>query len=74
MDQTHVYDIKAIINEYGAREALRGFRQALKECADEYSDLGLRDRAYEAAEVSELLSDVEDVAGAGSPDVTDDIV
>lgn len=74
MDQAHVYDIKTLINEYGAREVLKGFRQALKECADEYSDLGLKSRAYEAAEVAELLSDVEDVAGAGSPALTDDIV
>jgi hypothetical protein len=74
MDSTHVYVIKTLINEYGAQEALRGFRQALIECADEYSDLGLKGRAYEAAEVAELLSDVEDVSGAGSPAETDDIV
>lgn len=74
MESTHVYDIKVLINEYGARATLKGFIEALKSCADEYSDLGLKARAYEAAEMAELLSDVEDVAGAGSPETTDDIV
>jgi hypothetical protein len=74
MESVHVYDLKTLINEYGARETLKGFIEALKSCADEYSDLGLKARAYEAAEVAELLSDVEDIAGAGSPEPSDDIV
>lgn len=74
MEKEQLVALKALINEYGAHETLKVFIQALEECADEYSDLGLKDRAYETAEVAELLSDVEDVAGAGSPEPTDDIV
>jgi len=74
MDILDKEKIRLLIKDYGAIEVLREFHEAVKECADEYSDLGFKDRAYEAAEVAELLASVEDVAGAGSPAVTDDIV
>jgi hypothetical protein len=64
MDKQHLYDIKCLINEYGARATLQGFAQALKECADEYSDMGLKERAHEAVEVAELLAGVHTVTEA----------
>lgn len=74
MDILDKEKMRLLIMDYGALEVLREFRETLKACADDYSDQGLKERAYEAAEVAELLSDVEDVAGAGSPDSTVDIV
>lgn len=47
------------IRDYGAREVLREFREALQACADDYSDLGLKERAHETVEVMELLSKLE---------------
>ena len=61
MDKHDLYDIKALINEHGARHTLKAFIQALEECADEYSDMGLKERAREAAEVAELLAGVHTV-------------
>lgn len=61
MDKEHRYDIKCLINEYGARATLKAFIQTLEECADEYSDMGLKERAHEAAEVAELLAGVNTV-------------
>lgn len=58
MEKEDLLDLKELITEYGAREALKVFRLALQECADDYSDLGLNERAREAAEVAELLSNV----------------
>lgn len=61
MDKQDLYTIKTLINEYGARATLKGLVAALEECADEFSDMGLKERAREAAEVAELLSDVHTV-------------
>ena len=61
MEKEHRYDIKCLINEYGARGTLKGFIEALRDCADEYSDMGLKERAHEAAEVAELLASIHTV-------------
>ena len=58
MEKEDLLDLKELIMEYGAHEALKVFRLALNECVDEYSDLGLNERAREAAEVADLLSKV----------------
>jgi hypothetical protein len=63
MEKVDLDTLKTLINEYGAREALTAFIQILEECADEYSDQGLKERAHETVEVIELLS--------GTPDVTE---
>lgn len=60
--------LRLLIKDNGALAVLKELRLALKECADEYSDLGIKERAYEAAEIAELLAEVEDVAGSGYPD------
>jgi len=51
-----LYQLKALINEYGARGTLVAFIKALEENADEYSDMGLKERAREAAEVAEAMA------------------
>ena len=55
MEKTDLFKFKLLINEYGAAVTLKLFAQALKECADEQSDLGLKEQARETAEVAELL-------------------
>lgn len=52
--------MKLFIKEYGAREVLKNFHEALKECADDYSDLGLRERAQEAASLADALDYLHD--------------
>ena len=51
-----LYRIRTLVNEYGPRATLKGFVLALKEYADEMSDLGLREKAHEAVEIAELLA------------------
>jgi len=58
MEKEDLLDLKELITEYGAKEALKVFRLACSEVADDYSDLGLNERAREAAEVADLLSKV----------------
>lgn len=58
MEKEDLLGLKKLIQDYGAKEALKVFRLALSECADDYSDLGLHERAKEAVEVAELLSSV----------------
>jgi hypothetical protein len=45
-----------LIDRYGVRGAASAFISALKEYADEMSDLGLKEKAIEASEVVEQLS------------------
>jgi len=61
MEKEDIYMIQTLINEYGAKVTLAGFRQALRNSADEYSDMGLKERARETIEIAELLGDVHDV-------------
>jgi hypothetical protein len=74
VEKMYVSELKTMIHEYGVHETLQSFIEALESCADQYSDQGLKERAYEAAEAAELLSGIKDVVGAGSPDLTADIV
>ncbi len=53
--------VRLLIKDWGVREVLSELRLALKELANEYSDLGLKERACEAADVAEILGDVRDV-------------
>lgn len=53
--------IRLMIKDYGAKEVLREFRSALRDLANDYSDMGLKEQARETIEVAELLSDVHDV-------------
>lgn len=61
MEKEDLYMIKAVIDEYGAHAVLAAFEMALKECADEYSDLGLKERAHATIEVIELLAKLDDI-------------
>ncbi len=49
-----------LIKDYGALAVLEEFREALQVCADDYSDLGLKERAHETVEVIELLAKLND--------------
>jgi len=49
-----------LIKDYGARVVLSEFREALQVCADDYSDLGLKERAHETSEIIELLAKLND--------------
>jgi len=63
MDKQEIYTIQAMINEYGARNTLRGFITALQQSADQMSDMGLKERAMVQAEMAELLQKVQDALG-----------
>ena len=56
MEKKDLYIIKSIIYEYGATTVLKGLIQAMEECADEYSDLGLKEKARDTAEMAERLA------------------
>ncbi len=53
--------VRLLIKDYGARHVLAELAEAMKDVADEYSDMGLKEQAREAIEVAELLSDVHTV-------------
>jgi hypothetical protein len=56
VEKEDLYIIKSIIYEYGATTVLKGIIQAMEECADEYSDLGLKEQARSVAEMAERLA------------------
>ena len=58
MDKNGVSDMMGIIDDYGAEGALRGFIQALKYAAGQYSDMGLKERARAAVELAETLEEI----------------
>lgn len=64
MHKVDLHELKEIIKEYGARDTLQGLIEVLKEVADDYSDMGLKDQAHEAAELAELLVSVHTVTEA----------
>jgi hypothetical protein len=55
MDIFSAQNMRLLIKDYGASEVLKEMIKALKDCADDYSDLGLKDKAIEASEMSEML-------------------
>lgn len=50
--------LSELINQEGVRGAVVALRRAIKLHADEMSDLGLKEQAINAAEVSEILADL----------------
>lgn len=58
MDKHDIGDMMSIINEYGTEGALRVFIRALKDTADQYSDMGLKERAKAAIELAETLEEI----------------
>lgn len=48
-----------LIRQEGVKGAVRSLAAAMREFADEMSDQGLKERALEAAEVSDILGDVD---------------
>ena len=61
MNPLEIYDMQELIDEYGAREALRGFILALRQSADNMSDLMLKERAIYNASMAQLLQKIDDV-------------
>jgi hypothetical protein len=53
--------MRLLIKDWGAREVLLEFIEALEEHADQCSDMGLKDQAHDTAELSELLAGVATV-------------
>jgi hypothetical protein len=53
--------LRLLIKDWGAREVLLEFIEALGEHADQCSDMGLKEQAQDATELSELLSGVATV-------------
>lgn len=49
----------SLIQEEGIRGAVRALSSAMRSYADEVSDMGLKDKALQAVEISEILKDVE---------------
>lgn len=58
MDILDKEKVRLLIKDWGAREVLKEFVEALEERADSCSDMGLKEEAREAAELAELLADV----------------
>lgn len=54
MDKQDLYMLKTLIHEYGGHRTLHALAAALKACADDFSDMGLKERATEAAEAAEV--------------------
>ena len=55
MDKQDIQHMQAIINDYGAIEAFKGFLKALRNAADESSDLGLKERAITLANLADQV-------------------
>lgn len=53
-----VYTLRTIVNEYGVRDSMAGLIQALQEYADEMSDRGLKEKAIQAANMADVLRDI----------------
>lgn len=53
-----VYTLRTIVNEYGVRDSVSGLIQALREYADEMSDRGLKEKAIQAANMADVLQDI----------------
>ena len=53
-----VYTLRTIVNEYGVHDSVSGLIQALREYADEMSDRGLKERAIQAADMADVLQDI----------------
>lgn len=67
MDKQDMDTLKKLINDYGPRETLEAFHLALKECADEMADLGLRERAYKVANLADALDYIHDAMDPTEP-------
>jgi hypothetical protein len=63
MLEEDIQQIQTIVNDYGARYALKLFIQALRLSADQMSDLGLKERALAQAELSDVLQKVDETLG-----------
>lgn len=63
MFKDDIYQIQAMVNEYGARITLQGFIAALRQSADQMSDMGLKERAILQADLAEALQKVESALG-----------
>lgn len=61
MDILDKEKVRLLIKDWGAREVLREFVEALEERADQCSDMGLKEDAHEAAELAELLAGIHTV-------------
>jgi hypothetical protein len=60
MDKEDIELLQDMVEEYGARGALKGFILALRDAADLMSDMRLKERATEAADLAEVLQKVDD--------------
>jgi hypothetical protein len=63
MDKQDISKLQAVINEYGPRMALKGFIRAMRQSADNLSDMRLKERAADMAEMAEVLQKVDDALG-----------
>lgn len=53
-----VYTLRTIVNEYGVHDSVAGLIQALQEYANEMSDRGLKEKAIQAANMADVLRDI----------------
>jgi hypothetical protein len=50
--------IREMLDEYGVHDAVSLFAEATQEFANDMSDLGLKERAAQAASMAEVLRDI----------------
>jgi len=55
-----IYSLQTIVREYGTKGAVAGLMVALQRYADEMSDLGLKEKAIQAANMADVLRDIND--------------
>jgi hypothetical protein len=56
MDKMNVKILRVLIQEHGVKGLLTDLAQAFSQEADDLSDMGLKERAIEASDVAEVLS------------------
>lgn len=50
--------LRKVISEYGVHDSVSMFINALQDYADEMSDLGLKEKAVQAANMADVLRDI----------------
>jgi hypothetical protein len=50
--------IHSLVKEYGVKEAMRGFIEAIIRESNDLSDMGIKERAIQAITLAEVLKDI----------------
>jgi hypothetical protein len=58
MDKLDITVLQEIIHDYGVKETITGLIQAFQQEADTMSDLGLKEKSVQAANMADVLRDL----------------